>query len=151
MKTKTATRLRYSKGIKAEKGSCFRHQQQQIAPSLFVCWDNTVDYCKLHAYEEEKMKLTHAVSIAIAIISTNTNASLFINASSTCGDCQPSTGYLVTRLWNIMPGTTDQEVIDEFNKGFAPVVTKMDGFYIHRSPYWKFLDSILYEYLWYWR
>lgn len=28
-----------------------------------------------------------------------------------------------------MPGTTDQDVIDEFNKGFAPVVTKMDGFY----------------------
>jgi len=72
------------------------------------------------------MKLTHATAIAIAITA---NAYFFVDASSTCGDCQPSTGYLVTRLWNIMPGTTDQDVIDAFNKGFAPVVTKMDGFY----------------------
>ena len=70
------------------------------------------------------MKLAIAAA-AIAAIS----AAPFTSASSTCGDCQPSDGYLVTRLWNIMPGTTAQEVIDEFNSGFAPVVTKMDGFY----------------------
>ena len=68
-----------------------------------------------------------AAAAAIAAFSVN---ALFIDASSsTCGECQPNTGYLVTRLWNIMPGTTDQEVIDEFNSGFAPKVTRMDGFY----------------------
>ena len=60
------------------------------------------------------MKLASAAA-AIAAIS----AAPFAGASSTCGDCQPSDGYLVTRLWNIMPGTTAQEVIDEFNSGFA--------------------------------
>jgi len=74
------------------------------------------------------MKLAHAATIAIAI-TTNAYLYFFVDASSSCGDCQPKEGYLVTRLWNIMPGTTDQDVIDEFNKGFAPVVTKMDGFY----------------------
>ena len=70
------------------------------------------------------MKLASAAAAISAI-----SAAPFTGASSTCGDCQPSDGYLVTRLWNIMPGTTAQEVIDEFNSGFAPVVTKMDGFY----------------------
>ena len=72
------------------------------------------------------MKLARAATIIAAF---SANASLFIGASSTCGDCQPTSGYLVTRLWNIMPGTTAQEVIDEFNSDFAPVVTRMDGFY----------------------
>jgi len=48
---------------------------------------------------------------------------------STC-DCQPTEGYLVTRLWDIVgeSNLTDQDVIDEFNTGFAPLVTHMAGF-----------------------
>ena len=43
--------------------------------------------------------------------------------------CQPTDGYLVTRLWTIVDANiTDQDVIDEFNEGFAPIVTRMDGF-----------------------
>ena len=51
----------------------------------------------------------------------------------TC-DCQPlgppnAESYLVTRLWNIVSSNwTDQDVIDEFNDGFAPLVTSLDGF-----------------------
>ena len=73
------------------------------------------------------MRFAPRAAAAIAAFSIN---ALSIGASSsTCGECQPNTGYLVTRLWNIKPGTTDQEVIDEFNSGFAPKVTRMDGFY----------------------
>jgi bacterioferritin-associated ferredoxin len=74
------------------------------------------------------MKKLDRAAVAIAITNIGTIAAN-VGASSTCGDCQPSTGYLVTELWNILPGTTDQEVIDAFNKGFAPKVTRMDGFY----------------------
>ena len=46
----------------------------------------------------------------------------------TC-DCQPTEGYLVTRLWNIVDSNfTDLDVIEEFNTGFAPLVTHMAGF-----------------------
>lgn len=47
--------------------------------------------------------------------------------ATTC-DCQPTKGYLVTRLWDIVGNLTDQDVIDEFNNGFAPLVTHMVGF-----------------------
>ena len=50
---------------------------------------------------------------------------------STCGTCQPTAtdGYLITRNWNIISNNwTDQDVIDEFQNGFAPEVTRMDGF-----------------------
>ncbi|KAL7434210.1 hypothetical protein ACHAXM_003932 [Skeletonema potamos] len=65
---------------------------------------------------------------AIVVLSAIADAALMVGAS-TCGDCQPSSGYLVTRLWNIVGNLTDQDVIDEFHSGFAPEVTKMDGFY----------------------
>ena len=55
-------------------------------------------------------------------------------AAATC-ECQPlgppnATSYIVTRLWNIDPSFnfTDQDVIDEFDNGFAPVVAHMPGF-----------------------
>ena len=55
-------------------------------------------------------------------------------AAAAC-ECQPigppnSTSYIVTRLWNINQSSnfTDQDVIAEFDDGFAPVVTHMPGF-----------------------
>ena len=54
------------------------------------------------------------------------------NPTPTC-DCQPlppkNSSYQVTRLWNIVdPSWTDQDVINEFNDGFAPKVTHLPGF-----------------------
>lgn len=54
------------------------------------------------------------------------------SASSTC-DCQPfppeKSSYQSTRLWSIVdPSLSDQDVIKEFNDGFAPAVTYMSGF-----------------------
>jgi len=49
--------------------------------------------------------------------------------------CQPlgppsSQSYIVTRLWDIVQpeSWSDQDVIDEFNAGFAPLVTSLGGF-----------------------
>jgi hypothetical protein len=57
------------------------------------------------------------------------------STKTTCGECLPvgeSFGdmYLVTRLWTIVdPNTTyDMDIINEFNIGFAPIVTSMPGF-----------------------
>jgi len=44
-------------------------------------------------------------------------------------ECQPTDGYLVTRLYNIVANNwTAQDVIDEAAVGFVPIVTKMTGF-----------------------
>ena len=52
------------------------------------------------------------------------------SASEPTCTCQPTDGYLVTRLWTIVDANlTDQDVIDEFNEGFAPIVTHMEGFH----------------------
>ena len=55
-------------------------------------------------------------------------ASTVVGATSSRCDCLPTEGYLVTRLWNIVGNLTDQDVIDEFKDGFAPIVTNMEGF-----------------------
>jgi len=59
----------------------------------------------------------------------------------TC-DCQPlgppdAESFVVTRLWDISPssGFNDQDVIDEFNKGFAPIVTALPGFQRYTASY----------------
>ncbi|KAL7457580.1 hypothetical protein ACHAWC_010616 [Mediolabrus comicus] len=60
--------------------------------------------------------------------------------SSTC-DCQPlgppNESYLVTRLWNIAPSSnfTPIDVINEFDNGFAPLVTSMPGFQRYTASY----------------
>ncbi|KAL7530648.1 hypothetical protein ACHAWF_003461, partial [Thalassiosira exigua] len=65
----------------------------------------------------------------IATLSIGCTAIGAMAAEATC-ECQPTEGYLVTRLWDIVSiNWTDQDVIDEFNDGFAPKVTHMDGFY----------------------
>ena len=53
------------------------------------------------------------------------------SASESCGPCLP-TGppyedtYLVNRLWSIQSSSwSDLDVIEEFDKGFAPIVTNM--------------------------
>ena len=66
-------------------------------------------------------------------ITDNTNENDIVVRNPTC-DCQPmppkDPSYQVTRLWNIVDPSsmTDQDVIDEFNSGFAPFVTNMPGF-----------------------
>lgn len=72
------------------------------------------------------MKLALASSSLLAL------AAAASSSDPTC-ECQPfppkHTSYQVTRLWNIIdPSMTDQDVIDEFNEGFAPIVTHMEGF-----------------------
>jgi len=63
---------------------------------------------------------------------TNQDSVSEIQWNPTC-DCQPmppqKSSYQVVRLWNIVDTSmTDQDVIKEFNTGFAPVVTNMPGF-----------------------
>ena len=68
----------------------------------------------------------YITTLLLSLIGTGALAS--DEPEPTC-TCQPTDGYLVTRLWNIVDGDiTDQDVIDEFNEGFAPLVTHMDGF-----------------------
>lgn len=61
-------------------------------------------------------------------------------AETTC-DCQPlgppNESYLVTRLWNIAPSSnfTPIDVINEFDNGFAPLVTSMPGFQRYTASY----------------
>ena len=64
---------------------------------------------------------------------------LKLSITSAC-DCQPlgppnATSHIVTRLWNINPSSnlTDQDVINEFDEGFAPIVTRMQGFQRYTS------------------
>jgi len=68
----------------------------------------------------------------VVTITDNTNENDAVVRNPTC-DCQPmpptNSSYQVTRLWNIVdPSMSDQDVIDEFNSGFAPIVTNMPGF-----------------------
>jgi len=42
--------------------------------------------------------------------------------------CQPSSGFVFTRLWEIIGNFTDLDVMLEFNSGFAPFVTSLKGF-----------------------
>ncbi len=64
----------------------------------------------------------------------------FSAAETTC-DCQPlgppNESYLVTRLWNIAPSSnfTPIDVINEFDNGFAPLVTSMPGFQRYTASY----------------
>ena len=55
-----------------------------------------------------------------------------IAAAAAACECQPigPPSFIVTRLWNVNPSSnfTDQDVIAEFDNGFAPVVTHMPGF-----------------------
>jgi hypothetical protein len=63
---------------------------------------------------------------------------MYIESTKTkCGECLPVGGgepfddmYLVTRLWTIVDpnATSDMDIINEFNSGFAPIVTSMPGF-----------------------
>lgn len=44
------------------------------------------------------------------------------------------TSYMVTRLWDIISDEwTDRMVIDEFNRGFSPIVTNLPGFLVYTS------------------
>jgi hypothetical protein len=70
-------------------------------------------------------------STVVAIIAAIAGATPLLvgGVSTTFCKCQPTTGFLVTRLWDISGNFTAQDVIDEFNEGFAPIVTHIDGFY----------------------
>lgn len=68
--------------------------------------------------------------LLLSIMGTSSSAETSL---SIC-DCQPlgppNESYLVTRLWNIAPSSnfTPLDVINEFDNGFAPLVTSMPGF-----------------------
>ena len=70
--------------------------------------------------------LKFAASVAILL-------GLAAASEPTC-ECQPlgppgAPSFLVTRLWNIVDaGWTDQDVIDDFDAGFAPTVVALPGF-----------------------
>ena len=72
------------------------------------------------------------------------------SASESCGLCLP-TGppyedtYLVTRLWSIQSSSwSDLDVIEEFNKGFAPIVTNMPGFIQYTAAQNNYNSSTVY-------
>lgn len=79
------------------------------------------------------MKMVMSSNHCTSIMNTSfllllVGAQLLLVSAGRC-TCQPTEGYLVTRLWTIVDANmTDQDVIDEFNDGFAPVVTLMEGF-----------------------
>ena len=72
--------------------------------------------------------------IASSTVLLKLTAAAAADGSASC-QCQPlgppsSQSYIVTRLWDIVQpeSWTDQAVIDEFNSGFAPLVTGLEGF-----------------------
>lgn len=72
------------------------------------------------------------------------------SANEYCGLCLP-TGppfedtYLVTRLWSIQSSSwSDLNVIEEFNKGFAPIVTNMPGFIQYTAAVNNYNSSTVY-------
>ena len=72
------------------------------------------------------------------------------SANEYCGLCLP-TGppyedtYLVTRLWSIQSSSwSDLDVIEEFNKGFAPIVTNMPGFIQYTAAVNDYNSSTVY-------
>lgn len=73
-------------------------------------------------------------SLPLLILSANILVATHVVAAQPTCDCQPlgppnDESYIITRLWNIVSDDwTDQGVIDEFNSGFAPLVTSLDGF-----------------------
>lgn len=87
--------------------------------------------------------LLFAVSSLILFISPTT--------ASSCGLCLPvgppyDDLYLVTRLWSINSSTswTDLDVIEEFNKGFAPLVTSLPGFIQYTAAQNDYNSSTVY-------
>lgn len=74
------------------------------------------------------------VATAGAAATTENAAASVSSVAATC-DCQPlgppaAESYLVTRLWSIVSPEewSDQDVIAEFQQGFAPIVTALPGF-----------------------
>ena len=55
------------------------------------------------------------------------------NKEPTCQCKEISNSYLVTRLWDIVGNISPRGVINEFDDGFAPEVTGMDGFQAYVS------------------
>jgi len=74
-----------------------------------------------------------ATEAAGAGVASTKDASSVSSFAATC-DCQPlgppeEESHIVTRLWTIVSTDwSDQEVIEEFNQGFAPIVTALPGF-----------------------
>ena len=53
--------------------------------------------------------------------------------------------YLVNRLWSIQSSSwSDLDVIEEFNKGFAPIVTNMKGFIQYTAAQNNYNSSTVY-------
>lgn len=73
-------------------------------------------------------------NIFVLIAASLTTIAAAAPTSSSCGECMPigapyDDSYLVTRLWSIIgDNITDLEIISEFERGFAPIVTSLPGF-----------------------
>ena len=87
----------------------------------------------------------------LSIISLLLLRLITVSASiESCGLCLPSgppyeDTYLVTRLWSIQSSSwSDLDVIEEFNKGFAPIVTNMPGFIQYTAAVNNYNSSIVY-------
>lgn len=72
---------------------------------------------------------------------TNQDPTTTTTSSAATCNCQPfppkHSSYQVTTLWNIVDPSTmsNQDVINEFNNGFAPLVTNMPGFQRYTSSF----------------
>jgi len=71
-------------------------------------------------------------------------------SGESCGLCLP-TGppyedtFLITRLWSIQSSSwSDLDVIEEFNEGFAPIVTNMPGFIQYTAAVNNYNSSTVY-------
>ena len=76
-----------------------------------------------------------AVCVATAGAATTEDATASMSSVAATCDCQPlgppaAESHLVTRLWSIVSPEewSDQDVIAEFQQGFAPIVTALPGF-----------------------
>ena len=75
-----------------------------------------------------------AVCVATAGAAITEDAAASVSSFAATCDCQPlgppeAESHLVTRLWSIVsPERSDQDVIAEFQQGFAPIVTALPGF-----------------------
>eukprot|EP01084_Bolivina_argentea_P172909 299492_1 len=88
-------------------------------------------------YGFKNFKLFTSWSIIVLFISFNTITLTTAAHAEEC-DCKAvGDSFIVTRLWNILPdsGLTAQNVIDEFESGFAPKVTKLAGFEEYTSAF----------------
>lgn len=86
-----------------------------------------------------------AAALALHTLGSAIGGAQAAEGAKTC-DCKDlSQSFVVTRLWNIIdPDWTDQMVIDEFDRGFAPEVTHLEGFQEYVSAFTNVTDTVFF-------